>query len=440
MSIREYKYYVATVGPNKYHINLLTNNTMADLTSEEHTKHEYKYLFNTQIKEDPKVIIHKDSEEEVPQIITKNMIDFIYFSEFNINECLLLVQHKKYYYLIHDTFNENTKANKKEILISRITIADNFMKIMNELSNKARKTLGILSYIKFKTGKFKYEKHGHIPFNIKSLYPFDLIYENKQEIIDLLNKQIMAENSDILILTNMFIINNEIMEKLNKNEKIKTILICNNINITSFNFLQNFPNIEKLSLWDMPQIKDESVMIIADKLEEIQFHHCSISLLIFKYLNNLNLKKIIINSQKFKCHFNKCEMIINEWNELNYDHLTDLYINSADLTLECINEFIKRFVNLTHLILHNNVLENVKKNVKTGYEKETILFQSATNKENNLLLNRDIKFTGLNKQISMYSDEFIAKMQQLGKFETIENLSKSPNSPKSPETPETPPL
>ena len=30
--------------------------------------------------------------------------------------------------------------------------------------------LGILSYIKFKTGKFKYEKHGHIPFNIKSLY------------------------------------------------------------------------------------------------------------------------------------------------------------------------------------------------------------------------------------------------------------------------------
>lgn len=300
-SVREYKYFIASTSANKFHTKLLTDDTLEQLTKNDYSVYEY--------------ILDNIKQEDVPKTITKDMIDFIYFSEININSCLILVQYKKLYYLIKDIITNSQTEEIKSI----IKISDNFIKITNELSNKDKKLLNIISYDKFKKIKFNYEKANYIPFKENNLYPFDIIYDTEEEIITILDKYISNEKTDSMVFVNMFVLTNNILENIKVYPNIKKLLICNNIRITKFNFIKNFPNLESISLWDMPQIKNENVLIISDTLTEIQFHHCSINLEIFKYLNNMNFKKIVINQSKFTCNINKHQNLLSDedWANLN---------------------------------------------------------------------------------------------------------------------------
>lgn len=404
-SVREYKYFIASTSANKFHTKLLTDDTLEQLTKNDYSVYEY--------------ILDNIKQEDVPKTITKDMIDFIYFSEININSCLILVQYKKLYYLIKDIITNSQTEEIKSI----IKISDNFIKITNELSNKDKKLLNIISYDKFKKIKFNYEKANYIPFKENNLYPFDIIYDTEEEIITILDKYISNEKTDSMVFVNMFVLTNNILENIKVYPNIKKLLICNNIRITKFNFIKNFPNLESISLWDMPQIKNENVLIISDTLTEIQFHHCSINLEIFKYLNNMNFKKIVINQSKFTCNINKHQNLLSDedWANLNYNNLNEIYINSKDLTLETMDYVIRTFKKLNLFVINDIMFDTFKRNTKSGCEPEEIVIQSAFVKENNLTYNRDVKFLNLNKPQEMYSDAFINKMLELGKFKKPTN-------------------
>ena len=405
-NLRAYKYYIATTALNKNHYSILCDDVFHNMFVNKDIKREFKYINIT--------------EEEIknmppPLILTKENIDCIYFSELNSKFFLLLIQHNNYYYYIKDIINNN------EDIKSTISISTDFLSIINVISKSDKKLLEFVKYDDFikkiiNKKKSKSKEKNSIPFDKNSLYPFDIINTNT------LNNYIKNLKSE-LCLTNMFKITDELLSSIDTYEHINYISIYNNLNIKNLLWLEKFPNLEYIVLYDIDKLNNYNVLLPENnKINTIEINNCNNidSLIVFNTLNSINnvIKNIIINNEKFKTQENEYTSILSDeqWLELQKMPLETLYFSSPDITNECINNFIQNILSLNKIFIHPKVYSNIRQNINTGFENEEIQFTSIFNKNDNFIVNRDIKFSNLNLKQEPYSETFLRKMRELNKI------------------------
>lgn len=381
---REYKYYIAKNANNNYYNDLLTKDILEKITNDKENI-EYKLM----------------TEKPMKTELTNKDIHFIYFSDFSSTYCIFLLQHFETYYLVK-------AANNKYI----ITISDNFIKLFKSISRADLKLLG-LNNLK------KIIKKGDFDSNIT--YPFDLIYKDVGDLVNKLITTIIQDkknnkNIDYLILNDILVLSDEHFTQMPVLSHIKKLSLLNNLNIKNLaQLFKCFPNLEELALWSISNVRNED-FLFESNLTTIELHNCQVNLEIFNFLQGDKLTKLVFDGNSFKCQKNKYTSLLtgDEWKGIRVPNLNTLLINCYDLSIDTIANFVDHFPKLHTFVISENVLKDVMKNTKTGYEKEEVTFYSFQNKETFYKLNRDIKFLNLNVESALYSESFLNLMKQRG--------------------------
>lgn len=219
---------------------------------------------------------------------------------------------------------------------------------------------------------------------------------NKQYQFDYINVDISTLNlkTEIFDISGLLNVTNDTISRLGINYEIKTVILNNNVGITDIDsLLSRFPGISELYISNMKHIKDKNitVQIMAKK---IFISNCGITLRTL--LNLENAENICILNMNLECQVNMFSQVITyeEWYKFKSVNVCEeLCINSNNLTMDCMKYICESMPYLQRFYVLDIILEKLKSGaVRAGYEKEIIEFISYNNKDNKLVLNRDIKW------------------------------------------------
>ncbi len=289
---------------------------------------------------------------------------------------------------------------------STIYVIDTLESVYNYIPKNLRIKLGLIKHTKIKLKPIDVKA-------LKSTISVDFIGRSDSEQ-QLLWKKFVEQSMDILDLSGLLMLENRNMKLDKQYPAIKTIIIYQNNNITKFDWLSHFPNVNTFSIWYSNTVSDDNVSIITQlcpKLESLEFHSCfnvsARSLISICKLSFIN--KLMFDNPRMRCQENTFSTVIGpkEWSEIENSSLELLMINSDNLTLDFISYIVSSFKVVNRFVIALAVLDKVRKDMHPGYEKANIIFQAFEDTEIGFKINRDIKFTNLLKD--KYNDEPFSK-------------------------------
>ena len=208
-------------------------------------------------------------------------------------------------------------------------------------------------------------------------------------------KQAVEHKNGILDLSGLLMINENHMTQFAAwtreapvilHPGIKTIVMCQNVNINSYEWIKSFPNAKILSIWYSNTLSERVIKEIVSylpKLESLEFHSCfNITGRCLIHISKLKLlNKLIIDYPRISCSQNIFSTIISpkDWEQIDNSSLELLMINTDNLTMNFVHYITKSFKNLSRFMMSQAVLQNVHTNMYSGFEKESIIFQSFEN-------------------------------------------------------------
>lgn len=286
------------------------------------------------------------------------------------------------------------------------------------LSKSDRKRIGIVlnDWLLCKLKKPYRDELSHISYmdfiNIES----DELYVQKFD-------QFIRQSGDVLNLTNNYSIKTRLLLRTAKNTTVKELILNQNFQIDSFEWLQNFPNIKLINLLYCHQIEQkhiEQIVRLLPNLEVINIHFCSrINIRVLIPIFKLHkLCKIAINDPQFWCQKGRNELFIlpEEWKNMDCPSLEKIAINSENLTLDVIDYILNSCGNVSQFITDENIMKLISNNVQGGTNKDQpLIFSAWQHPEKGFKIYKTVKFRNLikNTDNQMFSDSMLKKIKEI---------------------------
>ena len=187
---------------------------------------------------------------------------------------------------------------------------------------------------------------------------------------------------------------NEDISLLELNNEISVVILNNNPKINDIRLLlDKFPNCTELYISNMKHIINENLNLIMT-LHKLHIINCGITLRSLLYCKDI--KHIKFSNLNLECQVTLYSPVISPDEWLHFSSICEeLYINSNNLTMDCMKYICESMPNLKKFYVLDIILSKLKLAVKSGYEKEQIEFISSKNTDNTIILNRDIKWKSL---------------------------------------------
>jgi hypothetical protein len=134
-----------------------------------------------------------------------------------------------------------------------------------------------------------------------------------------------------------------------------------------------------------------------------------------------NIRRVSFDNKLMHCQTNIYQGLITnkEWDVLYNSSITDLLINSDNLTIDLIDYILKAFTNLDRFLLNSIVLKKLYPCIIEGNGPEKIAFQSSDNPKEGYSAKKDIHLK--NKLKNRFEEPMSESMKNLvDKFEMDE--------------------
>src|SRR3989338_6447798 len=257
------------------------------------------------------------------------------------------------------------------------------------------------------------------------------------------NSQTMEFFQNTLNLANAQILNGEFLwEHSPVSPLIKEISLYQNVMITSWKWLQRFPNLETLNCTFCTQLSNKSIGQICQfvpRLRHLNLTQCpELSLELFiPVLRHSSLETIWIERATFLCQTNPYRNLIlpGVWKQLESRTLKKICITSDNLTADVLVDLMNACPNLEHLVMSQKLLESrVGPNLIEGSDDSTIKFQAYDNSKVGISLKKPVKIRQLLRdryEEAKYSESMLQKIKQLEQRSDVvpESLDHSTNNP-----------
>lgn len=302
------------------------------------------------------------------------------------------------------------------IIKSEITLSDSLPDIINYGFCKTdRKLLNIE-----KTDMIKLKQDQKIM--MKDILPIDFMDCKTLEDKNLLwNKYIGEKRRDRynnLDLSRIYNIGTETLSQTENTDFIKEIILYQNVQLINFSWLSTFKNVSTLGFWYCYQLGNESVKEICDAcpgIVNLNFHNCfqlNIRALI-PIMKLKNIKRVSLDNKLMHCQTNIYQGLITnkEWDMLGNSSITDLLINSDNLTVDVIDYILKAFIGLDRFLLNSLVMKKLYPCIIEGNGPEKIAFQSSDNPKEGFSAKKDIHLK--NKLKNRFEEPMSESMKKL---------------------------
>ncbi len=134
------------------------------------------------------------------------------------------------------------------------------------------------------------------------------------------------------------------------------------------------------------------------------------------------LEKIIIDNEYCKLQETTYETVITdeEWKTIKSETIDTLFINSGNLTLDFIDFCLKSFSKITNFVIHEQMIQKLEKNSRSGHTEHKISFHSASNIDEGFYRYAAVKITDLvrNKISPAFSESMLRKIRELDPSKT----------------------
>jgi hypothetical protein len=317
--------------------------------------------------------------------------------------------------------NENTQLPKVQTIESKIYHLCKVEDLLKCLTKKDQKLLGIK--------KKKWFAHIH---ETSKLCAIDMMttsgsgsgFENAELENEKLKNYI--KQSPFFNLSHNYCISaNELDEICTKNpeitENVTEILMDQNFQINEFNWLSKFKNTKSLTISNHQGIDNTHIDQIVEKmpqLENIAIRICcrlnlKALIPIFKLSH---LKKLVFDDEYFNCQKTQQELFISndEWKGIHCPTIEKICMNSQNLTLDVIDYMLISCPNVKHLVVNENILTMISKNIVSGFDmSQPLLFSSWRINDKCLKTYRNISFKNMFKNsMDMFSESMLKKIKE----------------------------
>jgi hypothetical protein len=230
--------------------------------------------------------------------------------------------------------------------------------------------------------------------------------DNEEEYI----KQLISTNvsSNVLNLRHNYSITNSILSHLPESytSNIKQLILNNNYQLHSLDFLSKFKNLESVEFSYCNNIIQDHIIELCKYcpyLTTANFHYCCcLNIRILLPLLKLPyIKNICINYDNMWCQKGPYELFIlpNEWELIDCLSLERIAINSKNMTLDIIDYIVKACPNIKEIFIDEEILTSVESNIINGYNiDEKLVFRPWQTPEKGLQVCKKIKFKNLYKE------------------------------------------
>lgn len=201
-------------------------------------------------------------------------------------------------------------------------------------------------------------------------------------------------------------------------DKIREVVVYQNSQLVTWNWLKTFSNLRTLSFWQIFQINNEHIIDICKVcpvLESVNIHDCMQinNRALLPMLLKPTITKICLDNRVMICQTNTHQGVITnkEWNSVINTNLEYLFINSDNLTNDVIDNIIGSCSHLKKFLMNTLVLKRLKDNLVEGTDKSEITFQSCDDLKIGFKARRDIKIKNLLRD--RYEEPFSESMKAL---------------------------
>lgn len=368
LSTRELQYWITQNCPRGY--CWIVADKIGEMTSHANTEIYYN---NAKISvDDPLFAINSEN------------LEYVYFTYMNNKTLITLVQDSSKYYLIRNTQTD-------ELTKSKICITDTLSESL-KLLTKDEKTLLNIKNPKLKSTELN---------NLNGVVNIDFINKTDEQQVELWNK-FLVSRKDTLDLSGFLLLKPEVISAGTCNNSIKTIILFQNSYLTDFSWGLKMPNVTTISIWFSNHLTDADVEQISKnfpQLTEIEFHHCyQVTGKILKPLSQLeSLSKIVIDSPITSCQENTYTTVLSveEWQQIDNHTVKTILLNSDNLTNDFTYYLLRSFKSIDRLVVSDHVLSKLETETQTGYNNDSVVFQSFQRKDRQFTRNREVKFKNL---------------------------------------------
>lgn len=354
----------------------------------------------------------------------------------------IFVEDQQYYYII-DNQRVVTKQDDGE---PQVSISSNVwyhtcpIKLISKIPNGLRKRLQLKLHSRDKPLNFKF-KTAQLEA-LKGVLPQDFSRASHQEQVELWIKyteQLKNNNVEVLDLSGFFFFKPRVIIEANKKYNFTTVLLNQNVNINSLNWLFYFPQVNIVSLWYLNSLEDDHLKGINNYcplVTTLEFHQCpNISGRSLLHLFKMKvLENLIIDNDKaiFHDHNNLKETVITdkEWSSVDLNKsIKHLLINSTNLTRDFIKPLLSKVYYLEHFIMNDTILVQLQKNSSSGHSDRVVKFHSEQNLQQGFKRNQDVRVYDLVKDKfgPMFSESMLNKIKALdpNKKDVVDILMKN---------------
>lgn len=293
------------------------------------------------------------------------------------------------------------------------------------ISRTLQKLIGIA---KWANDWSKLVKTAPVPFR-----PLDLamLVSDAEGFREWLRKWISSPRANNeLSLSGHYYLNADHLQTL-ASSSVRSLVLKQNCQITSFEWLKRFSGLEAITIDQCQQIDENAFSEICKccpNLTSVTIKYClRVNVRIFLSLLKLDrLNKVEIDFPNFFCQLSPKDAIVSkdEWKTVCSYNLKSLFINSTNITLDVLDYIIKACPLLNTVYLDENILNMVSKNIVFDHEDinnnntaavEIINFHQASDARRGFKASRPMTFRNMFKNLitEPFSKSMINRINQL---------------------------
>ena len=312
--------------------------------------------------------------------------------------------------------NDVPDLQQLQSIKSAIYYLENIKYALKCLTTKEQKLIGIKKWL---SGKVSTKIRDQA--NVVNYLDF-LNIENKELYLKLLNKFISA-GGRLLDLTHNYSLTHELLNQVEINHDIQELALQQNMNINDFEWLNKFPNLKLINIWNCQQIKQEQLEQICSlkpDIEVLNIHLCCRLNLraLIPILRLKKLSKLCIDDSHFYCQIGIRELFImpEEWRSIYCPTLNKLAFNSKNLSLDVIDYILIACPAIKHFFVDEDILKMASRNTTSGYDQDReLIFHSWQDPNKGFKIYRNPTFKNMyknNYNQQLFSESMLKKIKE----------------------------
>jgi hypothetical protein len=340
--------------------------------------------------------------------LSRSTLKYVYCVSASVDRITTLLTDQDHYYVL-----DNVRGSDGAVT-SRVWVDVSIISLLSKIPSPVRKVMGLKP--------FEQQRH-----NAKSpaTHPIDFARADLPASVELWKSFVKSREGDVLDLSGFYFLTSRVIVEAGiKVDTIKTVVLSQNIELDSINWLFYFPCVNTVTIWNC-DIEDGALAGIQKYgrgIQTLEFHNCAnISGRVIPHVLEMPLlENLIIDNTSAIFHpegsLHRTSLTDEEWAKVTINtSIRQVLINSANLTRDFIKPLLGVLSGLEHFIMHEVVMRQLEKNSSGGDGTRKIVFHSQDDLKVGFSRTVKVNVYGLvrDKCGPMFSSSMLAKIKTL---------------------------